>query len=711
MSTATEAVNLLFDEAAALPGIDATFVALLDEDATWATGFAARGADESWWRGVAVDIRHEPGGIATAVRERHPFAVYDVETSATINRRLASAAGAKSAAFVPLLAERRVVGVLVLASTRDRRFFTTTELESLQRLADATAVVVERSRSADALRRALERERLVGEIAGKVRSELDLDDVLQVAVEETGRALGVARCFIRLGTAGEMPVRAEWRAEGVRPLELPPASLPVSNLALRERRTIAVGDVEQASELDDPTLGDRAALVANGTRAVLATPIVVFDRVIGVFGLHRAETGAWPASEIAAVEAIAGEVGVAIHTAELLAEDERRLEEQAALLNAAQVVTSDLRLDTVLQRLVAEVASLFAADAADCWMFEPGQNVLRCRAVHGLPPEEVGRRLTPSGTFADPIASGKPVLKRDFARTEDPPPSRNFAGFEEVMVAPIAWLGEVRGVLGVCSRAAGHFRPSGLEVLDAFARFASLASHNAESFEERERQAQIQRGFYRIAEVLGSPLSLTETLDALAQAAAEALGGAAAAVLVLEDDELRLAGRHKLPDGLAARLGEGLAPDATPFAVAAREERIVSSTGLADDDRFDDAVRALLHEHGYAAVLSAPVQRTSGENGAVVVLFSEETTFSDDDLALARHLSGAARGALERAELYETERRARSLSQRLATLGARLVTNLDPKLVAEEVVRDAPGLVDADAAAIRLLEGDELVVR
>jgi PAS domain S-box-containing protein len=105
------------------------------------------------------------------------------------------------------------------------------------------------------------------------------------------------------------------------------------------------------------------------------------------------------------------------------------------------------------------------------------------------------------------------------------------------------------------------------------------------------------------------------------------------------------------------------------------------------------------------------VRGSTGENGAVVVLFRGERAFSDEDLALARHLSRAARGALERSELFETERRARSLSQRLAAVGARLVTNLDPGRVLDDVVREAPSLLAADAAAIRLLEGEELVVR
>ena len=706
-----DAAAALFDALERVAGVDASLLALVDEDERRATGFAARGADERLWRDNEFDLDDDPAGVATAARERAPFAVYDLAAASDeSNRALAASVGAKSAAFVPLLAGGHLVGVLVLATTAERRFFAPDDLAAVQSLANEAAPVLATLSSADALRAALAREKLVADIARKVRSELDLDAVLEVAVTETGRALGVGRCFIRLGAVGEpMPLRAEWTAAGVEPIAGDPTRLAVTNLALREGRTVVIPDIAAASELDE--LGGREPLLALSSRSAVATPIVVFGRTIGVFTLHRAEPGPWFASDVSVAEAVAGEIGIALHAARLLRDDERRLEQQAALLKAAQVVTSDLRFESVLRRLVDEVATLFNADAADCWMFEENQRALRCRAVYGLPQSEVGRRIAPEGTFAHAIETGRPVLKRDFARTEDPPPSASFAGFEEVMVAPITWLGEVRGVLGVCTRKRGCFDDSQLELLDAFGRFASLASNNAESFEERERQAQVQQGFFRIAEVLGSPLSLTETLDALAQAAAEALGGESAVVLTPDgSDTARLAGSHDVPPGLAARLEDGLPASATPFPAAAQEERIVSSTSLEDDDRFDDETRALLAAHGYHALLSAPVQRRA-DNASVVVLFRAERTFSDDDLALARHLSRAARGALERSEFFEAERRARSLSQRLATVGARLVTNLDPTVILDEVATEAPLLLDADGAAVRLLEREDLVVR
>jgi PAS domain S-box-containing protein len=706
-----EAAAHLFDELEGVLDVEKALLAVVDEHEQRISGFAARGVDEAWWKTVTLDVHEDMGAIVTVVRDRAPFAVFDVPSTPNINRRLAEAVGARSAAFVPLLSEGRVTGVLVVASS-EPRLFSAAEMELMVDLANETGLALGRTRSDEALEAALEREKLVTEISRRVRSELDVDSVLGVAVAEVGRALGVARCFIRLEEPdGLFPIKAEWDAPGVEPIGAAGDRLPVSNLAARERRTIALEDVLTAPELDDPTLGGREILTDLGARAALATPILVFDRMIGVFGLHRAEVGEWTGGEISLAEAVAREVGLALHTTRLLRQNERRAEEQGALLKAAQALTSDLRFEAVIQRLVDELVQLFRADAADCWIFDEERRLLECRAVTGVPERNIGRRIPPEGIFKEVIQTGRPLLKRDFAATEKPPPSEDYQVFAEVLEAPITWLGEARGVLGVCSLDHGHFEAVDLELLDTFARLASLALHNAESFEERARQAQVQRGFYRIAEVLGSTLSLSETLDALAQAASEALGGSAALVLSPHEDHLHVTGAHDLPQELGEELAAGLPDSASPFGAAAREERILTASSLADDDRFAESLRKLLGKLGYRSLLCAPVAGPRGEQDAVVVFFDEPGAFSDDDLALARHLTGAARGAIERSELFESERRARTFSQRLAVLGVHLATKLDPAAAFAEVVQEAPALLEAEAAVLRFLEDDELVVR
>ena len=277
----------------------------------------------------------------------------------------------------------------------------------------------------------------------------------------------------------------------------------------------------------------------------------------GCSACSRSTARSWASgapTEIALAEAVAREAAVALDASRLLRDSNRRLAEQQALLKAGEALTSELHFDTVIERLVEELRGLVNADAADCWTLLPGRSELVCRAVLGLPEIEIGRTIPVAGTIGEAIATGKPVLRREFAETEQPPPRGSYAEFAEVMDAPIFSFGEIRGVLGVCSREPGRFEESDLRLIEAFASLASIALRNAEAYEESTRQAQVERGFYRIAAVLSEPLSEQETLDAVAQAAAEALGGDSAAVLRPAGAELELAGGYELSEALAAHL-------------------------------------------------------------------------------------------------------------------------------------------------------------
>jgi PAS domain S-box-containing protein len=389
---------------------------------------------------------------------------------------------------------------------------------------------------------ARERERFVAGLSAKVRSELDLDELLRVAVEETAHILRVDRCFIRLSAAPGVP-RAQWHAAGLPSLESA-SQLAVSNLALRRRETVAVEDVASAVQLDDDSLGGREPLLALGTSSALAVPIVVFDEILGVLSVHRLKSGPWRAAEIALAEAVAREIGLALRVAQFL--------------------------------------------------------------------------------------------------------------------------------------------------------------------RENEQQISRKESFFRIAAVLGQPLSLSDTLAAVAYAANDALGGTFTAVLVPRGDGFELASGVGEPAELTERLVDGLPGS---LEGAADEGRVLASPDLTRDDRFDPPWRELVVASGGKALLAIPAASPRAErSGLVLVFFDTERQFTDDELELAHHLGDSARGALERSELFEAERTARALSQQLAKTGGVLATELDPAAVLEEVVQQAPELIGADACAVRTLEHDELVV-
>ena len=704
-----EAAVALLDELATAFRLELANLAWVEDDGARAVILAARdgGEDNPALTGQSIALDDEPSGVNTVLREGVPFTVYDAERSDVVNPRLNAIARAKSCVYVPVRSGDLVVAV-VFGAVRSPRIFADDELAAMQILVDEAAPAIVRTRQAAKLAETLERERLVARVSLDVRSRRDLDEAIRVALEQVARATGSVRSFVRLGSGeGRTTLLAEWKAPG-HGLMVELDRLPVVNLSARECRTVAIADVLAAPELDDVALGEVRVLTDLGIRAVLATPILSDDRLTGVLSLQRPDPGSWSPTDVALAEAVAREVAIALDTRALLRDRERRLAEQQALLKAGEALTSDLRFDVVIERLVEELRPLVDADAADCWILLPNGEELVCRAVRGLPESEVGRRILVAGTIGEALASGSAVLRHDFAATEQPPPSRSYAEFAEVMVAPIVSFGEARGVLGACSRERGRFEESDLRLVEAFASLASIALRNAEAYEASSRQAQVERGFYRIAAVLSEPLSEQETVDAVAQAAAEALGGASAAVLRARVGGLDLVGSFQLDPKLAEALGR---PDDS-LSACASGGKILAATQLRDDERFGDVVARAAEGAGLGSLLAVPLPAHAESGGGIVLVFFEGgRSFDDAQLELAAQVAAAARGALERSDLYERERRSRSLAQRLARAGRELAGELDPDDVLDATTRHALELLGADGASVRVLEGDEVVVR
>jgi PAS domain S-box-containing protein len=484
----------------------------------------------------------------------------------------------------------------------------------------------------------------------------------------------------------------------------------------------AVFEAAAMTVYDTATSGvvSRRLADAVGAKSAAFVPLLVEERVTAVISVATLdEPRVFSNEDLAVMQTLASEAAVAlgrlragVALEEALKRNEEQLAQQSALLRAAHVLSSELDLPVVLQRLADQLAQLLDADAADCYLLDRERGVFRCVAVHGFDRALLGFEFPMGqGLAGAAVREGRPLIESAYAEIAAPVPHPAYDGFTDVITAPMFWSDEVRGVLGVGRREGRRFADRDAEILEAFAGLASLALRNAEMFTQSARQARIQRGFYRIASVLGQSLSRAATLEAIAQAAAEALGGSSAAVLVPSSGRLEAVGAYELPANLREILAERAWGRQSPLFRAAAEGRILVSSSISDDERLLPDLRGSAAANRYLSLISVPVDAPRDAGcGLVLIFFAEERSFSDDDLELARHLADATSGALERSELFEAERGARALAQQLTRTGRLLTSELDPAAVLDEVVQQAPALVNAEAGAFRLLDGDELVV-
>ena len=206
-----EVARPLVREVASLLRVGFAGVVLVDEGRRDATGVYAElgGQTAAWWEELRVDLRNEPSGIASAVFDAAPVTVFDIASSPLPSPRLVERVGAKSGAWIPMIADEHVTGVLAVASTDEKRAFKPEELSWLQALVAEAAQSLERLRAASALSAALEREQQVNrrslqhqaallQAAQVVTSEFDIDTVLKRLVDEVTKLLDTdaADCYL-----------------------------------------------------------------------------------------------------------------------------------------------------------------------------------------------------------------------------------------------------------------------------------------------------------------------------------------------------------------------------------------------------------------------------------------------------------------------------------------------------------------------------------
>jgi GAF domain-containing protein/signal transduction histidine kinase len=240
------------------------------------------------------------------------------------------AAGYTSRLVVPLIAGDQAVGALSIL-TKATREFAQEEQEILELFASEAATAVENARLyAESESRRREAEALAG-AARRMSTNLNLHELgrqLVEAVCELFKSHGSALYRVREEDGAIVAVAFGGRAGAHRPVGgiLPPGAGVVGR-AIAGRQPVATRNI-----LDDPEvfLPDelRAALTTAGSRAVLAVPLVIQDRVIGALTVSDNISRSFDARETALLQAFGDQAALALENARLFAD----VEAQAAVL-------------------------------------------------------------------------------------------------------------------------------------------------------------------------------------------------------------------------------------------------------------------------------------------------------------------------------------------------------------------------------------------
>ncbi len=227
---------------------------------------------------------------------------------------------------------------------------------------------------------------MIEKIAESVRQSLDLDEILNTAVLELGKALGASRCCLAL-VEDEQPIvdvtdggshlefNYVWWDPQRQGTALQNRSIVVTDRSILksilEHKAILSLDVMDQSTFAPMFERDEASPEDwRSVKTLIACPIVLNDAPVGMILVHQCDNRrAWLDLELQLVEAVARHVALAMEHANLFAHTKRLAEQELLINRIVRATRSSLDTDVILNTVTSELGR--ALDADYCQIAQP----------------------------------------------------------------------------------------------------------------------------------------------------------------------------------------------------------------------------------------------------------------------------------------------------------------------------------------------------
>jgi PAS domain S-box-containing protein len=565
----------------------------------------------------------------------------------------------------PIQIEGQVIGFFALLSDRES-YFTIRHADQLQAFANQAALAIQTTHLYEAERKQRALAEALRRTMVAISSALDLDGVLDAILDNIVQVVphdaaslkllhqGIGRSVRHRGYAERG--LAEWLENQ----DFNLTEIGVWQDIVNTRRPLLVHDTHSHPQW---VVFSETAWI----RSALAAAIIVENEVIGFLHLESARPGAFTEDDGERLQVFADQAAVAIHNARLYESERRQLRLSQTLQEVGALLTAQMSLEDVLDRILDLLAQVVSFDSVSIQLLdETGR--LGMVVGRGFPDPDYAREIA-GQTLLDTLSErwvGRDVLL--IADTENDP---RWIGDERInyirswIGAALRVKGQIIGVLNVDNRLPGAYDEQTARTVGAFANQAAAAIENARLYAESQRRNRQLETLNRITRIGTATLDAPALRQALANAAAELIGGDACFITRLDAENNQVIPvaasdflHYSYIQNEPVKAGE---PSLTFAALRSGEP-----LALVDMPGSVYAAQASVEGVLFHSALALPLQADGRDLGALIIAFYEEHEFTGEEVAWAQQAADLYALAIVKAEAYT------SLEQRVAARTAEL---------------------------------------
>ncbi len=612
--------------------------------------------------------------------------------------------GMRAVLAVPLMREAGAYGG-IFVYRREPRAFSASQIALVETFARQAAIAIDNVRLFNATKEALDQQTAISEILRVIsNSPTDVQPVLDAVAERAAHLCGAPFARILLVDGEMLQPAANYRvpSDGGPLLPVSPVPLKRSSITGRaalDRKTIHITDIVPLLATEYPDAQENARV--SGFRAVLAVPLMREAGAYGALLIFRREPQPFSTDQIALVETFARQAAIAIDNVRLFNATKEALNQQTAIAEILQVITSSpTDVKPVLDAIAERAASLCDASVASMYLTEG--NTLRLLASKGAEADS-GAPVSTLPINRESL-SGRAVLERKtiqvtdiLAEDSEYPVSRELAqraGDRTALVAPLYREGQPFGTILLLRRQVRPFSEREVALLQTFGDQAAIALEHVRLFNETKEALDQQRASGEVLTAISNSIADTQPVfDVILQSCQRLFAGDIVGVMLVRDDNMLDIGAYAGQgfDDLKEIFPRPLADTASGQAIV--EQRVIAYPDV-DAPETPALTRELGRIVGYRSIVAAPMLFEGRGIGVLWVARSVTGAFNDKQLALLKTFADQAVIAIQNARLFhEIEDKSRQLeiankhkSEFLANMSHELRTPLNAIIGFSEVL-------------------------